>query len=132
MYVVTKTGQFAITFAKGNKCGMGKRKFNYEFSVSSARLDSRHFVVDHFEVADHLTVAFSRKGDKWLGSCEQLAVSVAKIIISFIDPLITTPFVEVKLTGEPGVGQKSSGASVSYNAYRPRIEAIEGIHLASR
>ena len=111
-YTVNKTGTFPIKFGKGSKCGMGMRKFAFSFKVTTKSLDTRSFVLDHFEVEDQLKIQF--KGT-YNGSCEQLAVSVGKVIAEYIHrnsaahPGNREAEIEVTLTG----ADSKSGASVT-------------------
>lgn len=109
-YRINKTGTFPIKFSSTSRCGMGKRVFAFSFSVTTPDVDARGFVVDHFEVEDHLQTVFRDKTYTYSGSCEQLAVTVGQIISMFIDPALRRrAVIEVTLQG----ADKQSGASVT-------------------
>lgn len=113
-YTVHKTGTFAIKFGEGGKCGMGKRKFAFNFSVTAEKVDSRGFVLDHFEVEDQLAVEFN--GKVYNGSCEELAVTVGQIINRYVKGARITEIV-VRLTGadsKSGASVEVSGATIDF------------------
>lgn len=126
-YTIHKQGVFTINFSDDSRCGMGVRKFSYEFSVSSENLDGDGFVIEHFQVAERLLNAW-RHGE-WSGSCENLAATVGKIIVLNLPPVFRRQDVTIRIRLQGA--DKKSGASVEVTGTAQQFVNAEGIKTVS-